>query len=229
MLILVDKRAPEIARNNLEEYGEVVEFYTEELVYEAIAGHPDIFITQIENLVVISPNLPDKFKILINKHKVNSVEGELPIGNKYPETARYNAASTDQYIIHNLAISDIQLLKASQGKTSIQVPQGYTRCNLVVLNENKMITTDKGIQKALISAGMDVMLVRSEGILLPGFSYGFIGGTCGIVENKILFLGSLKHHIDGNAIEAFIRKTGFEILELYDGPLFDGGGIFFLR
>ncbi len=228
MLILVDKRAPGVARVNLGKFGKVVKFSTEGLVYDAISGHPDIFITQFTGFNIIAPNLPDEFKIQLKKHNIHFIEGDRPVGNKYPETAGYNAVATSKDFIHNLEISDKNLLEAAATKTKVHVRQGYTRCNLISLGENKMITSDKGIHKILADIGMDVLFVRPEGILLPGFENGFFGGTCGISENRIFFLGSLKHHFDGRIIEAFIKETSLEIIELYDGPLFDGGGIFFL-
>ena len=217
-----------MAKMNLGKFGEVIELFTEELVYNAISGHPDIFITQFAEYIIIAPNLPDEYKIQLKKHSIHFIDGNKPVGNKYPETARYNAVVTSKYFIHNLKISDKKLLEVAANKTKIHVLQGYTRCNLIPLNDEKMITSDNGIYKTLVREGVDVLLVRPEGILLPGFRNGFIGGACGVFENHIFFLGSLKHHIDGKEIEMFVRKNGFEIIELYSGPLFDGGGILFL-
>ena len=97
MLILIDERAPEMARRNLEEFGKVVGFSTNGLVYDAISGHPDIFITQFADFIVSAPNLPEAYKTLFKKHNSSSLEGKLPVRVKYPETARYNAVITQNY------------------------------------------------------------------------------------------------------------------------------------
>ncbi len=228
MLILVDKRAPGVARKNLRKFGEVVEFSTEGLVYNAISGHPDIFITQFPGINIIAPNLPDEYKIQLKNHNIHLVGGDRPVGDKYPETAGYNAVATSKYFIHNLKISDKRVLEAAAAKTMVHVRQGYARCNLLWLNDEKMLTSDKGISATLINLGVDVCFVDPDKIILPGFKNGFIGGAGGVYRNVVYLLGSLKHLTDGKNIGVFVRKSGFEIIELYDGPLFDGGGIFFL-
>ncbi len=218
-----------MAIENLGEFGDVVGFSTNGLVYETISGHPDIFITQFSDFILTSPNLPETYKRLLNSHNIKFLEGDFAVGNKYPHTAKYNAVLTTKYLIHNLKISDPKLIEAAGEKTKIHVPQGYTRCNLLALNDDKMMTSDKGIYATLTKFGIDVLYVNPDGILLPGFNNGFIGGTCGVLGNTVYFMGSLNYLSDGKNIEQFIRKADFEIIELYDGPLFDGGGIFFLE
>jgi hypothetical protein len=229
MLILVDKRAPEMVRKNLGKLGNIIEFETDGLVYAPISGHPDIFITQCENFIIAAPNLPDEYKNILKNNNISFIEGVLPVGNKYPQTARYNAVFSPGYFIHNLTISDEKTMTAAVGKTKIHIAQGYTRCNLLPLNDEKMITSDHGIYTALKNYGTDVFFVQPKGILLPGFKNGFIGGACGIFEKTVYVMGHLNYHPDGKNLRLFIRDAGFEIVELYNGPLFDGGGIFFLK
>lgn len=218
-----------MAIENLGKFGDVVGFSTKGLVYETISGHPDIFITQFEDFILTPPNMPEECKNLLHSHNIKFREGDLALGSKYPHTAKYNAVVTTKYFIHNLKISDPKLFEAAGEKTKIHVPQGYTRCNLLTLNDDKMITSDKGIYATLTKFGIDVLYVNPDGILLQGFNNGFIGGTCGILGNSVFFMGSLNYLSEGKNIERFIRKTDFEIIELYDGSLFDGGGIFFLE
>jgi hypothetical protein len=229
MLILIDNRAPYPVKDKLKELGEVVGFSTNGLVYESISGHPDVFITKFADFIVTSPNLPDEYKALLKKHHIKSIEGIKPVGNKYPETAHYNAVITDRVFIHNLNFSEEKLIQAAEEKTKIHVSQGYTRCNLLALNDDKMITSDRGIYSTLKMSGIGVLFVHPGEILLPGFKNGFIGGTCGIFGNTVYFMGKLSHIADAKKLEHYIGNAGFEITELYDGPLYDGGGIFFLE
>jgi len=228
MLILVDSRAPDEAKQKLGEFGEVHGLSTDGLVYESISGHPDIFIAQFASQIITAANLPAKYKSLFKRHHIKCTDGKLPVGKTYPETARYNVVVTEKHFIHNLEITDNELLRAAKGKKKIHVSQGYTRCNLIALNDEQMITSDRGIYTRLKQVGIDVLHVSPEGIRLPGFKNGFIGGTCGIVDQTVCFIGKLSCHAEGKKLERFIRDAGFEIIELYDGPLFDGGGIFFL-
>ncbi len=218
-----------MVRKNLLELGNVVEFSTAGLVYESISGHPDIFITQCSDFNITAPNLPDEYRKSLKRNNISFIEGELPVGNKYPQTACYNAVLSPKYFIHNLTLSDKELMKLADGKTKIHVAQGYTRCNLLLLNNEKMITSDRGICTTLTNLGIDVFFVQSEEILLPGFKNGCVGGSCGISENTVYFMGSLNHLSGGKNLGQFIRNAGFDIIETYNGPLFDGGGIFFLK
>jgi hypothetical protein len=76
-----------------------------------------------------------------------------------------------------------------------------------------------------MNEGLECLYVSPGDILLPGFEHGFFGGTCGLFENKLLLLGSLRYFNDGEKIRQFLAKTKMEIIELYDGPLVDGGSI----
>lgn len=228
MLIFVDKRAPATARENLRKYGEVVEFSSKEIVYEAISGHPDIFLCQTPETLVVAPNIPAEFlAILKNKH-IGFVIGKNPVGEKYPDTAIYNAVVTEKFLVHNAAVADPVLLGFAEKKQIIPVKQAYTRCNLLFLNENAAITSDKGIEKQLDRFGINALFIDPVPVELPGFKHGFFGGACGYSENQVFITGRLTHHHQGGQIVEFIKNERFTIVELYDGPLFDGGGMFFL-
>ena len=58
--------------------------------------------------------------------------------------------------------------------------------------------------------------------------HGFIGGTAGVIDNKIFFNGNIELHSDGYNLQDFINKCGFEIVTLGSHKLYDGGGIFFI-
>jgi len=227
MLILADKRIPEKAKNNLKKYGEVLFIETHGITYPAISGHPDIFVCDAGNTLVIAPNTPEKIKLQLVKNNIQFVEGSGKVGKQYPETASYNAVVTDKLLIHNLKYTDPIIQGNCADLESIHIRQAYTRCNLISMENNRFITSDKGIEKTLSGRGYEVLFVHPKGIVLPGFKHGFIGGCCGIFKNRIFFIGSLKHFPEGDKIRNFIK--GYEIIELYDGPLFDGGSLIFVE
>ena len=90
------------------------------------------------------------------------------------------------------------------------------------------LTSDKSIFKALFDLGENVIFVNPEEIILQGFKHGFFGGVCGVWDNKLFISGSLKYHSQHTEIINFIHQYNFEIIELYDGSLFDGGSILFI-
>lgn len=226
MLILTDIRIPVAALRTLKKYGEVLPFETSEITYPAISGHPDIFFCQSGNDLVVAPNTP---KIITTKLKALSIpfrEGKTDVGSVYPQTAVYNAVTTNKYLIHNLKFTDPEILKGCVHLEKIDVKQAYTRCSLLPLKNDRFITSDKGIEKVLLQKGLEVEFVKPGGILLPGFDHGFFGGTSGVFEDKVFFIGNLDHFPEGEKVRQFL--SAYEIIELYDGPLFDGGSLFFI-
>jgi len=228
MLIIADKKIPDDAKINLRKYGEVVLLETTGVTEESISGHPDIFFFSVQNKLIVAPNLPESYKKLLHKKNISFIEGIENVEENYPMAARYNAVATNKYFIHRTDISDPEIIESANHLTKIQVRQGFTRCSLLPLRENNFITSDDGIYKTLVNRGMQVLFVNPEQILLPGHPYGFFGGTCGICDNTVFFLGSLTHYNDGENVKIFLKNLGYKIIELYDGPLFDGGSIIFI-
>ncbi|NOX47144.1 MAG: hypothetical protein GXO89_09230 [Chlorobi bacterium] len=224
-MIIANKRLPEQAKDKLKGFGDVLFLETEGITYNAISGHPDIFFCTGNNKLIVAPNLPEKFKVELMNRSLDFVFGKKPVGVKYPETAFYNAVVTDNYLIHNLKYTDTAILESSENLKMINVKQAYTRCNLLSLPGDRFITSDRGIEKALINEGLEILYVSPRDVLLPGFEHGFFGGACGVFENKLLLIGSLEHFNDGEKIRQFLAKAKMEIIELYDGPLVDGGSI----
>ena len=225
MLIIVDKKTPSEARKNLLEFGQVVEFETENICYDAISGHPDIFFFQSPNKLIIAPNLPEVYKTILKKNNIKFNEGINPVGEKYPATAYYNALYTRFGIIHNNEITDPAIKSLSS--QIIHCNQAYVRCNTIEAGEY-ILTSDRGIEKVLLNMEMNVFYVCPQTIILPGCRHGFFGGCCGIWRDKFFVCGSLKYLKEGEELKNILIGEGFEIIELYDGRLFDVGGIFFV-
>ncbi len=228
MLIIADHRLPEEAKSNLRKEGKLLEFETTGIVYESISGHPDIFMCQTSQQLILSPQTPGNIIESLKQHAVNFTFGEKTTGFYHPETTHYNAVATEEALIHNLKFTDEKILLKFDSSKRIHISQGYTRCNLLPLGKNHFITSDEGIYKILKSR-FNILYVSPKGILLENYEHGFIGGAAGISGDKIYFAGSLNHFPEGKKVAEFLHDLGFEIVELYDGPLVDGGGIFFLQ
>ncbi len=226
LIILVDKRISEPAFKALKKYGKIIPFETSGITYSAISGHPDIFFCQTNETLVVAPNTPADVKVQLTKHGIHFLEGRNHVGKAYPFTAQYNAMITEKFLIHNSKYTDPVILSNCGHLEVIEVNQAYTRCNLLSLGNDKFIASDKGIEKTLQKKGSEVLYVDPKGILLPGFKHGFLGGTCGIYKDKVFIIGSLDHFPEGKKVRKFL--SGYEIIELYEGPLFDGGSILFI-
>jgi len=228
-VIIADSKMPEQAKLSLEKLGKVIWFESENLVYNAISGHPDIFLTQIENYLVVAPNTPKNILKELDNCNISFCLGEKSLGIKYPKTAFYNALVTNNYIIHNINITDNVLKEKTIDKRPIHVKQGYGRCNCVSLNEKVFVTSDIGIYKTLVDNKLESVYINPNEIILNDFDHGFFGGTCGIFNENIVFCGSLSNIVGGEELRGIINKVGFNIVELYAGPLYDVGSIFFVH
>ena len=151
------------------------------------------------------------------------------MGEKYPEAAPYNAVVTNDYLIHRIDITESEILNNCQTLNKINVNQGFTKCSLLALKNNNFITCDEGIYKTLIKNNINLLLLSSKEILLQGHEYGFLGGCCGIWGDNLFILGSLHNYKDASKLKKFTALLGYTIIELYDGPLFDGGTILFME
>lgn len=186
-------------------------------VAEPVAHHPDLILCKL--------GIDDKAPLF---------HGDaLKLGSAYPADILYNACCTGRYFIHNLKYTAPELLAASEQAAQhrkkpllrVSVPQGYTKCNIVCVDEKSIITSDDGIERACTSAGMSVLKIRPRQVLLPGYSYGFLGGTSGRIGDEIVFNGDLSAHPDFVAISAFIESRGLSCTYFKDYLLTDIGSI----
>lgn len=213
----------------------------EGITYDPVNSHPDIFMCRfgVWEKPQIFPGNPEK------------------LTSSYPGNIIYNAVCTDKYFIHNLKYTDPDLLASAKawkgapggtakdahpsgGLTLIDVPQGYTRCCCLPVDDTSFITSDRGIEKLLTDAGADVLLIERGHIELPGFDYGFIGGcgghimVSGVADNAdtsmrlqpaIIFNGDLSAHPDFERIAEFIHERDIDTAYFEDYPLTDIGSI----
>jgi len=229
MLFIVNKNILAEAKTNLRHYGDVIEFSTENITYPQISNHPDIFFCRIDGILHYSPNTPDEVIQLLISKGIRVLKGDQPVGQKYPHSALYNAVITENYFIHNRKITDANLVQYIGNRKTINVKQGYCRCSLLPLKNNCFITSDEGIYKKLLSENLDVLYVSPHGIILPGEEYGLWGGTSGITNDRIFILGNLDHFPMGGEVRNFLAIRNYEIIELYNGPLYDGGSILIIE
>lgn len=229
MYIIIDYRIPNEAKKKLVEYGQVIEFKTEGITYEAISSHPDIFCCQTSENLIVAPNTPSYIIDFFQTKKIDYTIGKKEVGNKYPQSSHYNAVVTDRFLIHNLKQTDEKIKESCSFKNILSVNQGYTRCNLISLGKNNFITSDKGIYNLLQTQhDIKIKYVNPEKILLPDVNNGFFGGCSGISRDKLFIIGNLEYLADGLSIKEFATSFGIKIIELYDGPLYDGGSILFI-
>lgn len=228
MLIIADYRYPEEIKTKLAAWGDLVLFDASGLVYESISGHPDIFLCESPSGLFVAPNTPEPIIRALEKHRISYHLGKNPVGENHPATIPYNALVTKTNIIHNHKHSDSRISERNPDAQRIHVGQGYTRCSLFPLDQNTFITSDRGIEKALAKY-FEVHYYSSENILLPGQKHGFLGGCLGRLGQTVFFTGRLNTLSEYKKLQDLLSEKKLDFTELYDGPLIDGGGLFFLK
>ncbi|MGE5424122.1 MAG: DUF6873 family GME fold protein [Syntrophothermus sp.] len=239
MLIIIDRNIPAEAKEKLvseisgisEQEIILLELQTTDLVYPAISGHPDIFFFKTQDHLIVAPNLPQEYLNILDQHKIPYLTGNrVPGTRKHHSTyIHYNAAAGERHLVHRLEYTDPVILEHCHFLKKIPVKQGYSACNLLFLKEDHYITSDVGIDRALQAHGLSGLYVDPEGIVLPGFRNGFIAGAMGVYHDHVFITGSLSHFPQGEKVRNYLNFLGYEIHELYDGPLFDGGGIIVMK
>ena len=196
-------------------------------VDEAISSHPDIYACCLGDGLVIEPGQLELIEPQLRKASVAFESGGSCLGRGYPNHAAYNAAAFGSYFIHNLAYTDAVLLNRARqlGLTLVDVKQGYTKCNLVMVSDSAVITSDVGIAGSLTPYPIDVLLIQKGHVGLTGFKHGFLGGASGRMDDRILFNGDLSRHPDYEKIIGFIESHGASAVYFKDYALEDIGSI----
>jgi len=198
-------------------------------VYDAINGHVDIQLNIIDKAnkhIIIQKNIPKYFLDILKLNGIKHTLSKEALGKKYPNNIILNALIMEKFFIHNLNYTDANLIANQKIKIKINVQQGYTKCSVLPIGNNAIITSDKGICKTLSDENMDVLLIPPGDILLPSLDYGFIGGTGGMIsQNKLAFFGELEHYCFGNDIYKFLYKYDIEAIPLKRGKLIDRGSL----
>lgn len=216
---ITEKELSKLHKENLN----IVQIPKSPHLYDAICAHPDIQvnITSNSSIILAKNSLLDKDidGIFIEHSKNNLCE-------KYPNNIFLNAINLKDYFIHNLKYTDEILLRKNKSKTLIDIKQGYSKCSCAVVSDRALITSDIGIYNSLKPYPIDVLLIPSGDICLPGLSYGFIGGSCGLIsKDKMAFFGNLSNHAYGNDIKQFLSKHNVEPIYLSENKLLDRGSI----
>ena len=239
--IIADARMPEEAKKNLKKLGDVLFLNPTEITYKSISAHPDIFFFQTKDGLVHAPNAPKRIIKELKKRKIKLTEGKKEVGKKYPETVPYNAVGIGDTLIHNLKHTDPTIL--SLYENHIHVNQGYTRCNLVALNGNSFITSDENICKVaetqsrkdtesgfcVQSSEFRILYIDPKQIKLEGHDHGFFPGCCGVWKNNLIVCGSTKYLKEKAELDKFLKDNDFNLIELYDGELFDVGSVLIIE
>lgn len=196
-------------------------------LYESVCGHTDMQIHHLgKNRFVAASETYDYYNELFRDAII--IKGSKYLSDKYPDDILYNAAVFGNFVVCNAACTAIEILSEyrSMNKVILNVKQGYAKCSICIVNENAIITSDKGIYNEAKKNKIDVLRIDPGYIKLNGMSYGFIGGATGLIAPDILAVnGDIKTHQNCNDIIAFCKNYGISVVSLKNGEIEDIGSI----
>lgn len=210
MKVILNTYASEPVKAYLSERFNVIEFVGKG-PYKAVENHPDMHLFYDGRLF---SDVHYPFDTIV-------VES---LGNRYPETVKYNLAKVGNHIICKYDSLPIKLKEyfCKEGYLIINVNQGYAKCSTAIIDEQSIITSDKGIHEKAIQNQLNSLLIRPGYIKLEGLDYGFIGGCTLSYEDVVFFSGDITKHPDYLSIKKYIEDKNKKI-EHTDDELTDLG------
>lgn len=151
---------------------------------------------------------------------------DVRLDSGYPLDIAFDAIGING-TVYCLEAFTAETVKKQFGRT-ISIKQGYAACSTLILNDRTAVTADTGIAKALTNDGIRVLKISPDGVSLPGYGCGFIGGASAVINDTAIFFGNLKNHPSGEEITELCRAEGINVTDFPRLPLTDYGGIRYL-
>ena len=234
-IAIVDERISDACACSLEKYGFwLIRIKKYSRLGEGVYSHPDMIMFAHGKTIITSADYCEEYPYIFSDIREFLPEVSITFtsdiqGHDYPRDAIFNALTVENKIFlkaDSISPSVIDYAKKASLK-QVNVRLGYPACSVLSFG-NSAITADEGMARALENEGVNVTLLRAGGISLPPFEYGFIGGACGVFEDRVYFLGDYKTHPDKDLIEKAIKEENYTPVSLSSEPLCDLGRIIFL-
>lgn len=228
MKVVIDHRMRKEEKEYLKRFGSLIEIQKQNLTYDEIDSHPDIFLCQIKKDIICAPCIKNLFE--------NAIVGKKNPGKEYPNDVLYNVCNIGNYVIGNFKYVDQSILEFIDENElqKIEVKQGYSNCSICKINDKACITSDEGIYNELIKYDIDVLLIKTDKInLLSNNSFsnmkGFFGGATAVIENELIIFGDINNFDkeDIENINAFTNKYKIKIVDFSGKDIIDYGGVVF--
>ena len=234
-MVIISEQLPQIYVSHLQTLGfETYPLPADPRLPTPVSSHPDMLLflsgrTLITDRTYYSDIAREEIDRICRQAKLSLHLTEEPPTTEYPHDIRFNAAQIGEYIFCHPTHTSPSIWKTAQEKQQkiIAIKQGYARCSICPVGNQALITADYAIASAAKKQGLDVCVIHQGHISLPGYSYGFIGGCCGAIDQRLVFCGNLRLHPDGEQMISFIRSHNITPVFLSDTPLYDAGSLFF--
>ena len=213
----------------------VIKTQKNKYVGDAVSYHPDIVAFFDGNTVITSVYYAEDAEALFSDIRYCSPMVKIRFvdemqNEKYPRDAIFNALVMGKRIFCKTDTVSPAVLEYARycGLEVVHVNQGYPACTTLALSDEAAITADRGMADIMIRCGIRVTLIENGDILLPPHEYGFIGGTAGVYNGAVYFLGDVTTHRSYKKIIEAVEAEGLGAVSLSGDMLSDLGRIIFL-
>ena len=221
-------------QKKLAEYYHVIPLVPDETLDSPLQCHPDMLCAHLDDTLFFPRGYaeahPKLIEEIVGRTGLKAVLTDCARSSRYPEDVALNAAVLPDALLCRRSSAAPELLRMAEmsGRRILHVRQGYAACSCI-LSGTSVLTSDKGIYAALTQSGSDCTYVPNDGIRLPGYDIGLIGG-CGGADSGILWLfGSPDTLPCGTVIRRFADHCALTVYPLGEDVLTDYGGLKFLH
>lgn len=191
-------------------------------ITDSTATHPDMQFSIIgDKTALVCDCVFEYYKDLLPEFNLIPITG---ICSPYPDDCLINiTVINDKCFMTNYQKEKLDYLNCFK---VVKVRQGYTKCNICILNESSIITSDKSISASAINSGFNVYFLPDNQIKLVGYDHGFWGGACGLIDKNLMFFTGDITRLDcyGTLIK-ILKKEKIEPVYPSDISLMDNGSI----
>jgi len=229
ILAVVSCAMPPPALQTLKTVAHTILLPADPLLPPPVASHPDMLLFPIGDTLVVHRQYygvaQREIDTILSLTGMTLCLTDAPRGPVYPMDVGLNGLIVGAYLLGRLDTLAPEILSVARSNhiTPISVKQGYTGCSALVVG-TAICSADPSIHKAALSLSLPFISVPDQCILLPGYDHGFFGGCGGCVGDTVFLCGTP----DPVQYQTFLHYTIHQSIQLhclYDGPLWDCGGI----
>ena len=234
-IALVNCNFPAEAVNEISKHAKVFSMPRAKYLPRPVSEHPDMIAFVGFGHIVCHKDYYENNNSLMDsiasEGNLKLIVSDEKISEKYPHDAIFNACQVGKFLFCNEKNISRHILDTASknGAEIIHVNQGYTKCSMLIVGDNDIITSDRGIHTAAQKLEINSLLIGAGSVSLEPYEYGFIGGATGKLGNKIFFCGELEEHPDRVKIQEFISSCDKECIFLPFDKLTDMGSILFIQ
>lgn len=198
-------------------------------ILKGINTHPDMQVCHLGGAYIsVCAEFYEYYNEKLIPYGIEVIKGKSEISSQYPQDIAFNCLILGNTLYHKLSHTEKTILEFARKNDMnlVDVKQGYTKCSTLVVDENSVITSDKGLYRIYEKNGVDVMYTDTVNIALPGFDCGFIGGCGGLIsEKEIYFSGNIEELPEYNNIADFLERKNIKSVYPKERKLTDCGSI----